>query len=187
VFPRFRASGAAVSTARTSARRRCFLYGGGLDALPGGVLADGALGRRALVGCGARARGVQLSAPFTRAGGGPPALVRAAREPRLPAGHRLLAGAGLRRSRPATSALGGDEEARSRDRPRGGRPLLGRTRSYRFHTRNHPFVNLASTCWAAVGRILILEPQPEIRQLVGRVAGRLGHQPLTEIPTSLHG
>lgn len=38
-----------------------------------------------------------------------------------------------------------------------------------------------------MGRILILEPQPEIRQLVGRVAGRLGHQPLTEIPTSLHG
>jgi CheY-like chemotaxis protein len=38
-----------------------------------------------------------------------------------------------------------------------------------------------------VGRVLILEPQSEIRQLVGRVAGRLGHEALTEPPAPLHG
>ena len=36
---------------------------------------------------------------------------------------------------------------------------------------------------AAVGRVLILEPQPEIRDLVGLVAARLGHEVLTELPT----
>jgi CheY-like chemotaxis protein len=32
-----------------------------------------------------------------------------------------------------------------------------------------------------VGRILILEPQPDIRELVRRVAARLGHQTLIEL------
>jgi len=36
---------------------------------------------------------------------------------------------------------------------------------------------------AAVGCVLVLEPQPEIRDLVGLVAGRLGHEVLIEIPT----
>jgi hypothetical protein len=36
---------------------------------------------------------------------------------------------------------------------------------------------------AAVGHVLILEPQPEIRDLVGLVAARLGHEVLTEVPT----
>jgi CheY-like chemotaxis protein len=34
-----------------------------------------------------------------------------------------------------------------------------------------------------VGRILILEPQPEIRELVRRVAARLGHETVLEIPS----
>ena len=38
---------------------------------------------------------------------------------------------------------------------------------------------------AAVGRILILEPQPEIRELVGHVARRLGHETVTEVPARL--
>jgi CheY-like chemotaxis protein len=36
---------------------------------------------------------------------------------------------------------------------------------------------------AAVGCVLILEPQPEIRDLVGLVARRLGHEVLTQVPT----
>jgi hypothetical protein len=36
---------------------------------------------------------------------------------------------------------------------------------------------------AAVGCVLVLEPQPEIRDLVGLVASRLGHEVLTEVPT----
>ena len=35
---------------------------------------------------------------------------------------------------------------------------------------------------AAVGSVLVLEPQPEIRDLVGLVASRLGHEVLTEVP-----
>lgn len=31
-----------------------------------------------------------------------------------------------------------------------------------------------------MGRILVLEPEPEIRELVERVAGRLGHEAVTE-------
>lgn len=34
----------------------------------------------------------------------------------------------------------------------------------------------------SVGCILILEPQPEIRELVRRVAARLGHEAVTEVP-----
>jgi hypothetical protein len=36
---------------------------------------------------------------------------------------------------------------------------------------------------AAVGCLLILEPQPEIRDLIALVARRLGHEPLTEVTT----
>jgi CheY-like chemotaxis protein len=32
-----------------------------------------------------------------------------------------------------------------------------------------------------VGRILILEPQPELRELFGRVASRLGHEAVIEV------
>lgn len=35
---------------------------------------------------------------------------------------------------------------------------------------------------SAVGAVLVLEPQPEIRELVGLVASRLGHEVLTEVP-----
>ena len=36
-----------------------------------------------------------------------------------------------------------------------------------------------------MGCVLILEPQPEIRDLVGLVAARLGHEVLTEVPTPI--
>ena len=34
-----------------------------------------------------------------------------------------------------------------------------------------------------MGCVLVLEPDPEVRELVGLVAGRLGHEALSEIPT----
>ena len=53
----------------------------------------------------------------------------------------------------------------------------------RVSYRNQPNCQLDSGMMAAVGRVLILEPQPEIRDLVGLVAARLGHEVLTELPT----
>jgi CheY-like chemotaxis protein len=35
-----------------------------------------------------------------------------------------------------------------------------------------------------MGRILILEPQPEVRELWSRVAERLGHETVAEVPPS---
>jgi hypothetical protein len=40
---------------------------------------------------------------------------------------------------------------------------------------------------AAVGCVLVLEPQPEIRDLVALVARRLGHDAVTEIPAGAAG
>jgi CheY-like chemotaxis protein len=54
--------------------------------------------------------------------------------------------------------------------------------SYGAHTEVNPFVKVALATLAAVARILILEPQPEIRELVERVAERLGLEVLTDEP-----